>query len=85
VSEDRLFKCDENKEPIPGMYAVIEDSRTTEYYVYFSGNDIPKLDLNRGDYVYLIKGEFENQIKLFLVDLFIDNTMIQCTIPPVDD
>ena len=82
MNEDRLFKCDNSKKQMPGKYAVIEKSETTEHYVYFSGKEIPKLDLHRGDYVYLEKGETENPIKLFIVDLFISDDMIQCTVPP---
>ena len=82
MNEDRLFKCDENKKLIPGKYAVIDRIDITEHFTFFTGKDIPKLNLKRGDHVFLNLGEIENKIKVYKIELFVDDTMIQCTIPP---
>ena len=83
MNENRLFKCDENKKLIPGKYAVLDRIDVTEHYTFFTGKDISKLDLKRGDHVCVSLGEIDNKMNVYKIDLFVDDTMIQCIIPPV--
>ena len=84
LNEDRLFKCNSSGNVDSTIYAAIEKTDKNEYYTYFIGEDIPKLNLKKGDLVYFDKHDIDNRPKYFLVDLFVDNTMIQCTIPPIN-